>query len=108
MAAVDEEAMNRAGIHTVADEDEKRQRKRCCCRRRVHPEEEKHETVILENTIIKIGQLLAIGFGEAGSHIIADNIAQGGDLTLEGSGNKMFGIFGFCDIRKFTDTTEVL
>jgi hypothetical protein len=29
------------------------------------------ETVILEQTIIKIGALLALGFGEAGSKIIA-------------------------------------
>lgn len=32
------------------------------------------ETVILEQTIIKIGALLALGFGEAGSKIIADNM----------------------------------
>ena len=30
-------------------------------------EEEKFETVILEKTIMKIGCLLAVGFGEAGS-----------------------------------------
>ena len=29
------------------------------------------ETQILENTLGKIGTLLALGFGEAGSHIIA-------------------------------------
>lgn len=29
------------------------------------------ETVVLEQTIIKIGALLALGFGEAGSKIIA-------------------------------------
>lgn len=29
------------------------------------------ETVILEQTIVKIGALLALGFGEAGSKIIA-------------------------------------
>ena len=33
-------------------------------------EEEKFETKILEKTIIKIGALLALGFGEAGSNII--------------------------------------
>ena len=32
------------------------------------------ETVILEQTIIKIGALLALGFGEAGSKIIAENM----------------------------------
>lgn len=34
-----------------------------------------YETVILEQTIIKIGALLALGFGEAGAKIIADNMA---------------------------------
>jgi hypothetical protein len=32
------------------------------------------ETVILEKTISKIGALLALGFGEAGSEIIAKNM----------------------------------
>jgi len=32
------------------------------------------ETVILERLIIKIGALLAVGFGEAGSEIIAKNM----------------------------------
>ena len=38
------------------------------------------ETVLLEQTIVKIGALLALGFGEAGSKIIADNMAKGGDV----------------------------
>ncbi len=39
------------------------------------------ETVILEQTIVKIGALLALGFGEAGSKIIAQNMAGGGDVN---------------------------
>jgi len=39
------------------------------------------ETVVLEQTIIKIGALLALGFGEAGSKIIAENMAAGGDVN---------------------------
>ena len=35
-----------------------------------------YETAILEKTIIKIGALLALGFGEAGSEIIAQNMAK--------------------------------
>ena len=35
------------------------------------------ETVVLEQTLSKIGGLLAIGFGEAGSKIIAQNMAKG-------------------------------
>ena len=34
-------------------------------------DENKYETVIIENAIIKIGTLLALGFGDAGSEIIA-------------------------------------
>lgn len=40
----------------------------------------KYETVILEKAIVKIGHLLALGFGEAGSEIIASNISSGCDL----------------------------
>ena len=39
-----------------------------------------YETVILENTIVKIGALLAIGFGEAGSEIIAKNMEKSGEV----------------------------
>ena len=66
------------------------------------------ETAILENLIIKIGALLAIGFGEAGSEIIASNMQRGGDVDPMLPGKKILAIFGFCDIRNFTDATEVL
>ena len=61
--------------------------------------EEQSETVILEQTIIKIGALLALGFGEAGVKIIADNMMNNGDVDPMIPGNKVVGIFGFCDIR---------
>lgn len=38
---------------------------------------ENFETAILERTIVKIGALLALGFGEAGSEIISQNMAKG-------------------------------
>lgn len=57
---------------------------------------------------MKIGHLLALGFGEAGSKIIADNMSSGGDLNPMAAGAKCQAIFGFCDIRNFTDATEVL
>ena len=63
---------------------------------------------MLESTIMKIGHLLALGFGEAGSKIIGDNVKQGGDINPLLSGQMMLAIFGFCDIRNFTDSTEVL
>jgi hypothetical protein len=52
--------------------------------------------------------LLALGFGEAGSGIIAKNMSGGGDLNPMMPGVKTYAVFGFCDIRNFTDATEVL
>lgn len=51
---------------------------------------------------------MAIGFGEAGSNIIAQNMKNGlFYLLLDGSvnpmipGKKVVAIFGFCDIHNF-------
>lgn len=66
------------------------------------------ETQILEDTIMKIGALLALGFGEAGSEIIATNIQKGGDVNPMIGGKKVIAIFGFCFVHHFVDTTEVL
>lgn len=52
--------------------------------------------------------MLALGFGEAGSKIIAANMSSGGDINPMMAGQKVFAIFGFCDIREFPDATEVL
>jgi hypothetical protein len=76
--------------------------------KKVKPPEAPMETVILEQTIVKIGALLALGFGEAGSKIIAENMQGSGDVNPMLPGNKIVAIFGFCDIRNFTDATEVL
>ena len=66
------------------------------------------ETVLLEAAITKIGHLLALGFGEAGSAIIAHNMTGDGDLNPMVAGNRTYAVFGFCDIRNFADNTEVL
>jgi hypothetical protein len=86
-------------------------------------DQQKNETAILEKLIIKLGGLLAIGFGEAGSEIIAANMGKHylcnyliisiyqigqGEVNPMIPGKKMMAIFGFCDIRNFTDATEVL
>lgn len=52
---------------------------------------------------MKVGALLAVGFGEAGSEIIAENIKRGGSVDPMIPGKKILAIFGFCDIRNFTD-----
>lgn len=77
-------------------------------KRKQKKEKEIYETIILEQTIIKIGALLALGFGEAGSKVIADNMEQGGDVDPMIPGTKIMAVFGFCDIRRFSEVTEVL
>ena len=58
---------------------------------------------------MKIAALLALGFGEAGSEVIGKNLhSSNGEVNPMIQGTKIMGIFGFCDIRNFTDTTEIL
>ena len=57
---------------------------------------------------MQVCSLLAVGFGDAGAQIIAENMKKAGALNPMVPGRKMVAIFGFCDIRQFTDTTEVL
>ena len=69
------------------------------------------ETTLLIRTISKIAGLMRVGFGEAGADIIGKNlnITHGADaMNLLGTGRKIHSIFGFCDVRQFTDTTECL
>ena len=66
------------------------------------------ETELLEKTLYKIGALMAIGYGEAGCNLIAQNMAQSDDINPMQPGEKIISIFGFCDIRKFTNATEIL
>ena len=72
------------------------------------------ETTLLLRTISKIAGLMRVGFGEAGAEIIGKNLNMSNDdhggssMNLLGNGTKIKSIFGFCDIRNFTDTTECL
>lgn len=77
----------------------------CCLKANTQKE---LETSALESAIMKIGALLAISFGEAGARIIGENISKGDSVNPMLEGKKVVAIFGFCDIRNFTDTTEVL
>eukprot|EP00933_Yihiella_yeosuensis_P044525 TRINITY_DN3975_c0_g1_i2.p1 TRINITY_DN3975_c0_g1~~TRINITY_DN3975_c0_g1_i2.p1 ORF type:complete len:1038 (+),score=161.38 TRINITY_DN3975_c0_g1_i2:138-3251(+) len=68
------------------------------------------ETVMLEKTIIKLGGLLALGFGEAGAEVIGQNMKGGATAGVNAMmpGSKVDVIIGFCNIRNFNDCTEVL
>ena len=69
----------------------------------------KYETALLEKTIEKVSTLMQVGFGAAGAEVIGANM-QGEDGTVNCmmDGTVITSIYGFCDIRKFTDTTECL
>eukprot|EP00435_Cladocopium_sp_Y103_P020906 s2062_g5.t1 len=80
---------------------------------RIQPEateaSEPMETVILEKTIIKLGSLLALGFGEAGVNIVSSNMAganSGVNAMVEGS--MVDCIVGIARILNFSTATEVL
>ena len=62
----------------------------------------------MEQTIVKVGALVALGFGEAGVKIISDNMRTTGDVEPMIMGTKVYAIFGFCSIRQFFETTEIL
>jgi len=68
------------------------------------------ETVMLEKTIIKLGGLLALGFGEAGAEIIGQNMKGGASAGVNAMvpGSRVDAIIGFCSIRHFAEATEVL
>ena len=70
-------------------------------------EKERYETSLLTNILEKLGTLLAIGFGEAGTEIIIKNI-QSKKLDPLIKGQKVTCIFGFCDIKFFEEATQVL
>ena len=55
-----------------------------------------YETQTLEKAIVKIGSLLALGFGEAGAGIIGQNMNIEGDIDPMMPGQRTYAIFGFC------------
>jgi class 3 adenylate cyclase len=68
------------------------------------------ETVILEKTIIKIGTLLALGFGEAGANTIGQNMkgADTAGVNAMIAGTRIDCNIGYITIKDFSVATEVL
>jgi class 3 adenylate cyclase len=73
---------------------------------------EMFETVILEKTIIKLGWLLSLVFGEAGAGIVSHNMGSGCSETAGVNamiaGKRVECIIGHARIRDFSTATEVL
>ena len=57
---------------------------------------------MLENSIAKICGLLAVGFGEAGSAVIAENMKRGGEINPMIPGKKV----GWCSLTPGLNTAE--
>merc|ERR1711871_401187 len=69
----------------------------------------RYETALLEKTIEKVSKLMQVGFGAAGAEVIGTNMqGSDGSVNVMADGVVITSIYGFCDIRKFTDTTECL
>merc|ERR1719356_842674 len=68
------------------------------------------ETVILEKTIIKLGSLLALGFGEAGANIIGHNMSGSDTAGVNAMipGTHVDCVIGVARVRDFSTATEVL
>jgi class 3 adenylate cyclase len=73
------------------------------------PDSATFETEVLERTILKIGGLLQVGFGEAGAQIIGNNFSQkDGELNIMVPGTKVIAVYATCEIRDFDQIAECL
>lgn len=72
--------------------------------RRELAELRRYETNVLTNTLAKSGQLLALGFGEAGINLIMEKLKKGSEMV----GKKVICLYGFADIKMFTEVSEKL
>jgi hypothetical protein len=66
------------------------------------------QSFVIENAIIKITNLLLLGFGESGMDIFLKNIRDHGEVNTELPGKRRCGVFGVCDVINFTDISLVL
>ncbi len=85
----------------------KKKLKKSMLKRRQYKLQSQYETSALSNTLVKSGELLALGLGEAGSQIIIKNLKRD-KLNALIPGKKVICIFGFCDIKNFTMVNEEL
>ena len=105
LAAAKEEQIAMAGIMTMMHNKQQKDVKKT---EKAEVQDDNVETVLLEAAITKIGHLLALGFGEAGSAIIGNNMTGEGELNPMIEGQRTYAVFGFTDIRNFAVHTEVL
>eukprot|EP00929_Paragymnodinium_shiwhaense_P002445 TRINITY_DN102704_c0_g1_i1.p1 TRINITY_DN102704_c0_g1~~TRINITY_DN102704_c0_g1_i1.p1 ORF type:complete len:1045 (+),score=297.93 TRINITY_DN102704_c0_g1_i1:291-3425(+) len=68
------------------------------------------ETAILESTIIRLGSLLALGFGQAGCSIVSANMAGANSSGVNAMipGSRVDAFIGYSRVMSFSVFTEVL
>ena len=67
------------------------------------------DIAIIDETIQKIAYLLVLGFGEAGNSLLSKILyTKEFEIDFLSEAHTIYGIYGFCDIRNFTDATEIL
>ena len=105
----------KALVKVIEDEEKKKEKEKvvCGCSSKNNSSSKTEmisETEILEKTISKIGALLALSLGDAGTEIISQNMKENstGEVNPMIPGKKICAIYGFCDVRNFTGLTEIL
>jgi hypothetical protein len=67
------------------------------------------ETIILDKTIVKIGSLLAMGYGEAGSDIIEKNLRNNnGEINPMSPGENIVGVYAYFNFMYNSDVLDTL
>jgi hypothetical protein len=64
-------------------------------------DQNQYETILVQNALIKISNLLSIVFGVGGTEIIGESMAHQGTLNLITEGKKKCAIYGLCSIKHF-------
>jgi len=80
-----------------------------CCKSDAFDGNRNIETIILDKTIMKIGSLMAMGYGEAGSMIIEKNLQENqGEVNPMSPGEKLIGIFAHLNIVKSEQLSKAI
>lgn len=104
------EEIKKAKLKKLEDNKWKQMKDAFLCQSSSARRQETMETVVLEKTIIKLGSLLALGFGEAGTRIIEHNMHGVDSASVDAMvpGTRVECILGCARIKDFSIATDVL
>lgn len=68
------------------------------------------EVLMVTRALVKLSAMVQMALGEAGASIISRNLGCLGEEQIQSltPGRRVMAIFGFCDVRNFTNATECL